>query len=671
MIWRAQNSFSGGIISGKMAGRVDLGQYAASLSDLLNFKVLPHGGLQNRSGTRYCGRTKHPDKKSRMIPFEFSQSESYGLEVGDLYIRFFFHGQPILNAGNPVEVVTPYLETELKDIDYVQTGNVMFMFHPDHKPKKLTRKEDNGLVWEFVDMVFVDGPYDTINTDDNITLSTIAETGATTLTSSQDLFVATDVGRLVRGFNNASTVQAWAWGYITAFTDAKTVDFTVVGGNFPTTATSKWKLGKYSDTTGYPSTGTFYERRLCLGGMKGFPQDIDMSRTDFPEEFFTAPDLKLIAEDAVSISLYSEHIDEIQWLRQTRSGLAVGTSGGEWVITGAGGKDEAIRPDSILAKKSVVTPCHSSVKPRQLDNAILFLSKAGDRIHELSFDWKEDAFVAVDLTLLSEDLFSGKEITCLESTLVDRVLWAVTDEGGLIGLTYMKNESIVAWHRHLTLGKFESVTAVSEDTREVLYAIVARVINGLEVRLVEYFEEDFNGVDIKEAFFVDCGVTNRVDPPTSIATGLDHLEGEMVVALADGRTVAPMEVVNGSVHLPFAASIINVGLPIQAAGVTLPVELENLRSGSTLGRIKDVASVIILVTESYGCMIGRDLENLEEVIFNEQVIFGVHPELFSGSKKMDTIGGQPSREVRVAFAQDEPLPLTLNSMITEFSVLED
>jgi len=671
MIWRAQNSFSGGIISRKMAGRVDLGQYAASLSALWNFKVLPHGGIQNRSGTRYCAAAKYPDKKCRMIPFEFSQTESYGMEVGESYIRFFFHGELVEDAGVPVEVVTTYSEAELPDVDYVQTGNIMFLFHPDHKPKKLTRKDDLGKVWEFEDMKFVDGPYDTINTDDSLTLTSLVDSGATHLTASKDLFVVTDVGRHVRIFNDASGAEAWGWARITVFTNSKEVDAAIISGTFPTTATSKWKLGKYSRTTGYPSTGTFYERRLCLGGMKDFPQDIDMSRTDFPEEFFTAPDLQLIAEDAVGISLYSEHIDEIQWLRQTRSGLAVGTSGGEWVITGAGGKDDPIRPDSVLARKSVVTPCHSTVKPRQLDNAILFLSKAGNRIHELSFDWKEDSFVALDLTLLSEDLFAGHTVTCLESTLVDRVLWVVLDDGVLIGLTYMKNESIVAWHQHFTVGKFESVAAVSEDTREVLYAVVNRTIGGVERRYIEYFEDDFNGVDIKEAFFVDCGITATSDPPTEIIFGLDHLEGEEVVALADGRTVAPMTVAGGQVRLPFPASKINVGLAIEASGLTLPVELESISNGATLGRMKDIASVIMLVTESYGCKVGRDINNLEEVVFNEEIIFGVHPELFSGSKKIDSIGGQPNREVRVAFSQDEPLPLTLNSMITELSILED
>ena len=671
MIWRSQNSFSGGILSKKMLGRVDLGQYGSSVSESVNFKVLPHGGIQNRSGTRFCAKTKFPERRCRTIPFEFSQAEAYSLEVGHLYIRFFNRGLPVLDGVTIVEVTTPYTEDQLPDVDYVQTGNVMFMFHPDHKPKKLIRKDDTGKHWEFQDMAFIDGPYDLINTDDDLTMTASGNTGTIDVVVTKDLFAATDIGRHLRQFNAESGHEYWAWGYISEYTDARHVKVTVVEREFQTLATAKWKLGKYSETTGFPSTGTFYERRLCLGGIKGFPQDIDMSRVNFPEEFFTDPKLTLIAEDAVSISLYSEHIDEIQWLRQTRTGLAVGTSGGEWVITGSGGKDDAIAPNSVNAKKSVVTPCHSTVKPRQLDSSILFLDKMGQRIHELSFDWKEDALVALDLTLLSEDLFTGKEVTCLESTIIDRVLWVVMNDGTLVGLTYMKNESIVAWHEHETKGKFESISAVSEDSREVLYAVVNRTINGVEQRFIEYLEEDFDGGDIKEAFIVDSGITQRVSLPSTVVVGLEHLEGEEIVALADGRTVAPMTVQGGKVTLPFEALIVHAGLAADAHGQTLPIEIDGVRDGATMGRMKDLGSVIVLVTNSYGCMVGRDKDNLEEIIFNEEIVFGVHPELFDGSKKIDTIGGQPSRDVRVAFAQTVPLPLTINSMIVEFEVLED
>ncbi len=668
MTWRAQNSFAGGVISKKMYGRTDLDQYGSSLSQLVNFKVLPHGGIQNRSGLRFCDISKG---EGRLIPFEYSQSESYCLEVTAGQIRFYFRGKLVYDAGNPVVVNTPYSLADLKDLDYVQTGNVMFVLHPNHYPRKLVRKDTTGKNWELVKMAFIDGPYDLINTDENLTLSSSGGWGSVEIISSKDLFVATDVNRLIRMFDDGSGggEAKWTWGYIIVYVNARHVTIGVVEGPFPAGPTNKWKLGKYSETTGYPSTGTFYERRLCLSGVRDFPQDIDMSRTDFPEDFSVSE--PLLPSDAVSISLYSDHIDEIQWLRQTRSGLTVGTSGGEWVVTGSGGKDDAITPASVLARQSVVTPSNITVKPRQLDNAILFVDKTAERIYELSFDWKEDSQVAADVTLLSEDLFIGKTIKCLETSLSGRMLWVVMSDGGLVGLTYMRDQGVVAWHEHETKGEFISIASVSEDEQEVVYCLVKRTVDGSDVYYVEYFEEDFNGHDIVEAFFVDSGITVRPIARTTVVTGLDHLEGEEIRALADGRTIPPMTVENGTVELPFDASIIHIGLAYDSYGATLPIEFSGDKIGSTLGRMKDIASIILLVTRSYGCEVGRDLENTDEVIFNEDIIFGVHPELFDGSKKVDTIGGQPSRSVEVAFIQKDPLPLTINSMITEFKLLEE
>ena len=667
MTWRSQNSFAGGVISRKMYGRVDLAQYSSSLTQLVNFKVLPHGGIQNRSGMRFCDISKGD---GRLIPFEYSQSESYCLEFTDHNIRFYFRGKLIVDGGSPVSVATAFSYSELKDLDFVQTGNVMFILHQDHHPMKLIREDTEGKVWTYIPMAFLDGPYDRINTDPNITVVADAATGEVTVTASVGMFHSTDVGRHIRIFNDGSGGgdAHWAWGYGTEFIDLYKMKVQVVEGEFPTTATDKWKAGKWSDTTGYPSTGAFYERRLCLAGASFYPQDIDMSKTDFPEDFGTSD--PLLPEDAVSISLYSEHIDEIQWMRQTRSGLTVGTSGGEWVITGAGGKDDPITSSSILARPSVVTPSNVTIKPRQLDNAILFVDKTAERIHELSFDWKEDSQVAADITLLSEDLFVNKTILCIETSLSGRMLWCVMSDGGLVGLTYMREQGVVAWHEHRTDGQFISVASVSEDDREVVYCLVKREVEGEERFYVEFFEEDFSG-DIVNGFFVDSGITAHPVINSTVISGLDHLEGREVRALADGRTVPPMTVINGSVTIPFDASVVHVGLHYDSYGMTLPIELAETKTGSTLGRMKDVASVILLVTESYGCKIGRDYEHIDEIIFNEDLILGVHPDLFSGSKKVDSIGGQPNRTVQIVFGQRDPLPLTINSMITEFKLLEE
>ena len=65
--------------------------------------------------------------------------------------------------------------------------------------------------------------------------------------------------------------------------------------------------------------------------------------------------------------------------------------------------------------------------------------------------------------------------------------------------------------------------------------------------------------------------------------GLDHLEGQSLAVLADGSPVEGCVVRQGRIRLPFAARIVQAGLPYASVLSPLPVE-GNGESGSTLGR---------------------------------------------------------------------------------------
>lgn len=85
-------SFTGGEISPSLHGRVDLAKYQSSLKTCRNWLVEPFGGVRNRPGTRLIAETKTEGKKVRLVPFVFSQSQTYVLEFGQGYIRFFRGG---------------------------------------------------------------------------------------------------------------------------------------------------------------------------------------------------------------------------------------------------------------------------------------------------------------------------------------------------------------------------------------------------------------------------------------------------------------------------------------------------------------------------------------------------------------------------------------------------
>lgn len=164
-----QTSFTSGEISPRLLGRVDLDQYYAGAGTCLNFALMPHGGVVKRSGLRFIAEAKHHDRKCRLIPFEFSTEQAYVLEFGHNYIRFFKDQGQIVSGDSPYEIASPYSEIDLPEISWAQSADVLFLCHPLHKPKKLSRT--GHAAWTLDDVEFLDGPYMDENTEPGISVS--------------------------------------------------------------------------------------------------------------------------------------------------------------------------------------------------------------------------------------------------------------------------------------------------------------------------------------------------------------------------------------------------------------------------------------------------------------------------------------------------------------------
>ncbi len=82
-------NFTGGELSPRLDGRNDLAKYASGCSTLENLVVYPHGSAARRPGTTFVSEVKDSTKKTRLIPFEFSTTQTYMLEFGNQYIRFY------------------------------------------------------------------------------------------------------------------------------------------------------------------------------------------------------------------------------------------------------------------------------------------------------------------------------------------------------------------------------------------------------------------------------------------------------------------------------------------------------------------------------------------------------------------------------------------------------
>jgi hypothetical protein len=211
-IW---NSFNAGELSPLMDGRTDQPQYFSGCKVMQNFIPTVQGPAARRGGTRYIGATKS-NARAWLVPFEFSQDQSYVLEFGNSYLRFWVNRGQLLSSGSPYEVVSPWTSADLLTDDgtlalrTAQSADIMWqcLASGTKPPYKLSRL--GATNWTQTAVAFNDGPFNDVDPKSTIVVRASATEGTVTLTSSAALFRASDVGTsFFLQAQSFSDVQPW------------------------------------------------------------------------------------------------------------------------------------------------------------------------------------------------------------------------------------------------------------------------------------------------------------------------------------------------------------------------------------------------------------------------------------------------------------------------------
>lgn len=238
-----QTNFTAGEQSPELRGRVDIAKYQNGADTEENFYTRVTGGANRHPGTRYVAPCKNSAKKARLLPFVFSSSQAYILEFGDLYMRVFKDGGQVLDAFSAIyEIVTPYLEADLPDLNWAQSADSMFLVHPSYPVRKLTRS--GHAAWKLAQYTFLVEPHEEVGVAPATicTLSSAAVGAGVTATATAAAFQPADVGRpLTSGDGEA---------VITAYTDTTHVTITITTAFAGVAlASGNWKLGDSPKTS--------------------------------------------------------------------------------------------------------------------------------------------------------------------------------------------------------------------------------------------------------------------------------------------------------------------------------------------------------------------------------------------------------------------------------------
>ena len=657
-------NFTGGELSPRLDGRNDIAKYNSGCKTLENMIVYPHGSASRRSGTQFVAEVKDSTKKTRLISFEFSTVQTYILEFGDQYIRFYKDNGVILDSGSPYEISSPYLEAELFDIKFAQSADTMYICHPNHNPRKLTRTGHTN--WTLTNDVIINGPF----MDHNIETTTLSPShknvGQTTTVTASAVtginvnqgFLSTDVGRLLHIKDGHLK--------ITSVTSTTVVVGTVIVDLNETGSTTDFALGSFSDTTGYPSCVTFFEQRLVFAGTTTQPQTLFFSRSADYENFDDQYHETVADDDAIVYTIASNQVNAIRFLTATRT-LIIGTAGGEFAVNG-GGTGEAITPTNILINKQSNHGA-ANVDGIAVGNATLFLQRAKRKIRELAYNFDVDGYVAPDLTILAEHVTESGITQMAYQEEPNSIVWCVRADGQLLGFTYQREQQVTAWHRHIFGGSFGSGNAVVESV-EVLptdnseyqvWVIVKRTIDGATKRYVEYLHnQDFDETDDTSFNYLDSQLAYDGSATTTIS-GLDHLEGEEVSILADGATHPNKTVSSGAITLDRSSTKVKVGLPYVSLLQTMRIDAGS-QNGTSQSKTKRIYEITARLYESIGIEIGPDLDNMERIPFRSSanaMNSGVN--VFTGDKDIEFRGNYET-DGFIFVRQNQPLPLTVLSL---------
>ena len=645
-----QTNFTTGEIDPLLTSRIDINQYYNGLDKARNVLIQPQGGVVRRPGLEYIGTipsAANPQNGSRLVPFEFSTSQSYML----LFVnnRMYIYKDKVLvtniNATGNDYLTTTISSSYINFMDYAQSADTLIVVHEDMQPKQITRGVSDST-WTISDISFEYIPQyaftiSTTSGPHNITPSEVD--GNITITASGTTFISTDVGQYVEANDGIGRAR------IVNFVSSSEVDAIVEIPFFNTDAISagSWFIERgYEDTwsasKGWPRTVTFHQGRLYFGGSKSRPNTIFASRV---ARFFDFNPGETLDDDAIIATLATDSVNAITGLFAGRD-LQIFTKGGEFFISQA--SLDPITPNNIVVSTATRRGAKEGIKPVGAESGTLFIQRAGKALREFLFSDVELSYISNNISLLSSHLLkSPSDMALRKSTSTDDgdLLMIVNGEdGSLATYSILRGQNVIAPSLSTVDGTFEKV-AVDVDT---IYFVVKRTVNASTVYYIEAFNDD-NTTD-SNVLLIGASL-----PSTTTVTGLNHLEGKTVKVIADDvmqneKVVASGQIIIDSVPTAY----IEIGLDYTPEVKTLPVELK-LSSGNIIAQRKRIIEAT------------ANMYLTQNLTLNGNDFLFTAGEFYTGLKRRKPMLGY-DKKGQMTFSQSEPLFFTLLGIEFKVSV---
>jgi hypothetical protein len=716
-------NLTAGEFSPRLRGRVDLQQFNASAEKLENVVVLRQGGATIRPSLDFKGEIKVSAQTARIIPFVYSRSDAYLVELGNLYARFWKDGALVESSpGVPYEIATPWTQAQLAALDFTQRADTLIVTHPDVATQRILRFSET--LWTCDDVPF-DPPavYESGHRSEavDLTISNVAVGTGRTVTASGAFFLASDQGR----------VLSWGPGLATITVYNSPTDVTVrVDRAFTAAAVSgpDWLLAGSPNTSLTPSTGDIVGAlgTATLGAAGWRTEDVG----------------KLIEMRGGLVQILSldggspTTIANYRILRVLSSTSLVNQRA--WSLLGSAWNPYDGYPATCTTHQQRLwlggtarfpqtkwgsrTALFFDFTPGTDDDSAVYKTFDSDDVNLMQY--LVAAGDLLGLTYGGEFECRGgveKPITQLNDQIKQRSRWGsdpvrpetagedviYVQRGGKAVRAIRKNEldvlvnqdvsvfsehlfrngvKSIAWEQTpeqvmwiaTTDGKLLAFT-YSNEQRTFCFASgnasgfvewLATLPEGSIDATYALVRRTINGATKRYIERInwqsppgqDCRAETTLGAPGMVFGGFSHLEGQTVAVLADDVYRGTAVVTGGDITLDREATTVSAGIPYTAR-IRLQAPEVGTGTGTSQGQQQAVHRVLVRFLETIGCKV-----NGQDIAFRQfgPGILDQPPQAFTGFKDVTNFGWD--RESPIELTQEQPYPWTVLGVVRDFTV---
>lgn len=520
-----KNVLNGGELGPELWARLDQQRFGTGFYSLENMLPLATGGIRRRPGLGHLGYIGADGAEAfRLVPFIFSASESLVLEFSIKGGKCRMRSWDIAGACRECLDNLPFDAEILAGLSYCQSADVLFLAHRKMAPRKISRYAMDDWRFEKIDWTpaiaapewFWCGPRGDApqNESRRVSLEYVCtaidkETGEESppskpwnlwgqypLTESRYMELRPKrmeqaaefrVYKKTAGvFGYIGRIEAWKENELVGQDDLKLDDKNIAPDTEDTPPNAK---NPFDGPENWPGIVFLHQQRLGFAASSAKPLTFWLSQAGNFESM--AASIPPDEDDSIEATLAAPQANRIIWAVSDRGGLAFGTEGGEWLL--APSKGSALSPSDLSFQPQSGYGSQEGLPASRSAGSILFAQRGGRILRDFAYSFQDDRYNAQDLSILARHITKNAPIRSMAWQQEPRaILWCCLGDGILAGLTWLREHEVMAWHRHLTDGKFLQVCSIPGADGDWLahFAILRQTADGMKISLERLRGED-------------------------------------------------------------------------------------------------------------------------------------------------------------------------------------